>query len=145
MQLTRPSVEHAATSLLACALLCTGASGCVRTVQAWPPPLASGTPVTVRFTAPRSIAFEVEVGRDSVAAVRELQGRVVSLHGETLVVRITRMPEGTAGERMVGRPATVILDSATLVTRSEVDSWKVGYGILATAVLIFAGLVMSGG
>ncbi len=117
----------------------------MRTVQAWPPPLASGTPVTVRFTAPRSIAFEVEVGRDSVAAVRELQGRVVSLHGETLVVRVTRISEGTAGGRMVGRPATVVLDSATLVTRSEVDSWKVGYGILATAVLIFAGLVMSGG
>ena len=141
----RPAVVHTPVSLLACALLSTGASGCVRTVQAWPPPLASGTPVTVRFTAPRSIAFEVEVGRDSVAAVRELQGRVVSLHGETLVVRVTRIPEGTAGGRIVGRPATVVLDSATIVTRSDVDSWKVGYGILATAVLIFAALVMWGG
>jgi hypothetical protein len=46
---------------------------------------------------------------------------------------------------MVGRPATVVLDTATLVTWSEVDSWKVGYGILAGAVLIFAGLVLSGG
>ena len=136
---------HALVSLLACALLCTGASGCVRTVQAWPPPLASGTPVTVRFTAPRSIAFKAVVGRDSVAAVRQLQGSVVSLHGDTLVVRITRVPEGTEGERMVGRPATVVLDSATFVTRSEVDGWKVGYGILATTVLIFAGLVLSGG
>ena len=136
---------HTLASLLACALLCTGASGCVRTVQAWPPPLASGTPVTVRFTAPRSIAFEVEVGRDSVAIVRELQGRVVSLHGEILVVHVTRIPEGAARGRIVGRPATLVLDSATIVTRSEVDGWKVGYGILATAVLIFAGLVMSGG
>jgi hypothetical protein len=136
---------HTSVSLLACALLCTGASGCVRTVQAWPPPLANGTSVTVRFTAPRSIAFEGEIGRDSVASVRELQGRVVSLHGETLVVRVTRIREGAAEARIVGRQVTVMLDSATFVTRSDVDGWKVGYGILATAVLIFVGLVMSGG
>ena len=116
----------------------------MRTVQAWPPPLSSRTPITVRFTAPRSIAFEVEGGRDSVAAVRELQGRVVSLRGETLVVRVTRIPDGAAGGRILGRPATIVLDSATIVTRSELDSWKVGYGILATTVLIFAGLVLSG-
>jgi len=116
----------------------------VRTVRAWPPPLASGTPVTVRFTAPRTIAFGLDVGRDSVAAVRELQGRVVSLHGEILVVRITRIPDRAAGGRIVGRAATIVLDSATIVTLSEVDGWKVGYGILATAVLIFAGLVLSG-
>jgi hypothetical protein len=77
--------------------------------------------------------------------VRELQGRVVSLHGEILVVRVTHIPEGVAGGRIVGRPATLVLDSATIVTRAEVDGWKVGYGILAAAVLIFAGLVMSGG
>jgi len=135
---------NAHRGLLACALLCTGASGCVRTVQAWPPPLPSGTSVTVRFASPRSIAFEVEAGRDSVAAVRELEGTVVSLHGETLVVRVTRIPDGAAGGRIVGRAATIALDSATTVTRSELDSWKVGYGILATAVLIFAGLVLSG-
>ena len=135
---------HAPTSLLIFALLCTGASGCVRTVQAWPPPLFSGTPITVRFTAPRSIAFEVEGGRDSVTVARELQGRVVSLHGETLVVRVTRIPEGATDGRIVGRPATIVLDSATIVTRSELDSWKIGYGTLATAVLIFAGLVLSG-
>ena len=136
---------HTPATRLACALLCTGASSCVRTVQAWPPPLSSGTPVTVRFTAPRSIAFEVEIGRDSVVAVREVQGRIVSLHGETLVVRVTRVPEGAEGGRIVGRPARIVLDSATIVTRSEVDGWKVGYGILAAAVLIFAGLVISGG
>jgi hypothetical protein len=76
--------------------------------------------------------------------VRELEGRVVSLRGETLVVRVTRI-DAAAGGRMVGRPATIVLDSATIVTRSETDGWKVGYGILATAVLIFAGLVISGG
>jgi hypothetical protein len=46
---------------------------------------------------------------------------------------------------MVGRPATVVLDSATFVTLSEVDGWKVGYGILAGTVLIFVGLVIFGG
>jgi hypothetical protein len=80
-----------------------------------------------------------------VAKVRELQGRVVSLHGDTLVVRVTRALQETAGERLIGRPATILLDSSTIVTRSEVDGWKVGYGILASAVLIFAGLVLSGG
>jgi len=111
----------------------------VRTVQAWPPPLSNGTPVTIRFTAPRSIAFELDAGRDSVAAVRELQGRV-----ETLVVRVTRIPDRATEGRIVGRPATIVLDSATIVTRPELDSWKIGYGILATTVLIFAGLVLSG-
>ena len=116
----------------------------MRTVQAWPPPLSNGTPVTIRFTAPRSIAFELDAGRDSVAAVRELQGRVVSLQGETLVVRVTRIPDRATEGRIVGRPATIVLDSATIVTRPELDSWKIGYGILATTVLIFAGLVLSG-
>ena len=117
----------------------------MRTVQAWPPPLASGTPVAVRFAAPRSIAFHVNGERDSILVVRELQGRVVSLDGQTLVVRVTRIPQGASGGPIVGRTATIDLDSATIVTRFEVDGWKVGYGILATVVLIFAGLVMSGG
>jgi hypothetical protein len=89
--------------------------------------------------------FEGDAGRDSVTKVRELQGRVVSLHGDTLVVRVTRAPKETGGGRWIGRPATVLLDSTTTVTRSEVDGWKLGYGILASAVLIFAGLVLSGG
>jgi hypothetical protein len=136
---------HTPAVLLICALLCTGPSGCVRTVQAWPPPLASGTPVAVRFAAPRSIAFKVDGGRDSILMVRELRGRVVSVNRETLVVRVTRVPQGATRGPIVGGTATVGLDSATIVTRSEVDGWKVGYGILATVVLIFAGLVMSGG
>jgi hypothetical protein len=129
-----------------CALLVGMAtSGCVRTVQAWPPPLTSDTPVTVRLAQARTIAFEGVSGRDSVADVRELQGRVVYLHGDTLVLRVTHAPTAAGGARMVGRPATVRLDSATLVTRTEIDGWKLGYGILASAVLIFAGLVLSGG
>jgi hypothetical protein len=140
-----PKVRSSAYVLIYSTLFCAVASGCVRTVQAWPPPLTGGTPVSVRFAAPRSIVFEGDSGRDSVAKVRELQGRVVSLHGDTLVVRVTRALQETAGERLIGRPATILLDSSTIVTRSEVDGWKVGYGILASAVLIFAGLVLSGG
>jgi hypothetical protein len=130
--------------LTCCALLWTAASGCTRTVQAWPPPLDPGDPVVIRFATSRSIVFAAEAGHDSAAEVRELRGRVVSQHADTLVVRVTRDAPGTTGGDRSGRSATVVLDSNTLVTRSEVDGWKVGYGILAAAVLIFAGLVMSG-
>lgn len=140
----RPLFARTSAHLLVyCALLCAGILGCARTVQAWPPPLTTDTPVTVRLAVPRSLVFEGEVGRDSVAAVRELQGRVVSLRGNTLVIRVTRVPNEGVGGWIVGRRTTILLDSATFVTRSEFDSWKIGYGILASVVLIYAGLVLS--
>jgi hypothetical protein len=58
---------------------------------------------------------------------------------------MVRVARSSQGEAPVGSVAGVLLDSGTTVTRSEVDSWKVAYGILATGVLIFAGLVLSGG
>ena len=128
-----------------CILFCAGASGCVRTVQAWPPPIPVEAPVTVRFIGARTLVFEGEAGRDSVAAVREVRGRVVSLTADTLVLRVTRGPNGAGESAMTGRHAAIPLDSQTRVTRSEIDGWKVGYGILATSVLIFAILVLSGG
>ena len=131
--------------LALCALLCTGTSGCMRTVQVWPRPLDAGDEVAVRFTESRSIVFGTEAGHDSVAQVRELRGRVVSQHGDTLVIRVTRDATGTSAPEKSGQSAAVILDSQTTVTRSEVDGWKVGYGILAGAVLIFAAIVTSGG
>jgi hypothetical protein len=76
--------------------------------------------------------------------VRELHGRVVSLRPDTLVIRVTHAPIAAAGDRIIGRRATIILDSATVVTRSEVDAWKVGYGVLASAVLIFYVIIVSG-
>ena len=141
----RLAIVYKSALALTLTLLCAGAGGCVRTVQAWPPPLGADNLVNVWFSAPRNISFAGEVGRDSVADVRQLQGRVLSLNGDTLVLRVTSASHVAGGERIVRRPATILLDSGTLVTRSEVDGWKVGYGILATAVLIFAGLVMSGG
>jgi hypothetical protein len=122
-------------SLLSAALL-----GCARTVQAWPPPLTNDTPVTVRLAQPRSIVVAGEGERGSVMEVRELQGRVMSLRGETLVIRVTGAAENAAGGSIVGKRATILLDSTTVVTRSEFDSWKIGYAILATVVLIYAGL-----
>jgi hypothetical protein len=130
--------------LAACALLSMGAGGCTRTVQLWPPPLNAGDPVVVRFSESRAVSFQAEPGRDSVVEVRELRGRVVAHHGDTLVVRVAREVSGTVENDRAGRSATVVMDSRTTVTRSEVNGWKVGYGILAGAVLIFAGLVMSG-
>jgi hypothetical protein len=120
---------------------CAGLLGCARSVQAWPPPLSSETSVSIRFARPRIIVFDPADNRDTVTMMGELRGRVVSLHGDTLMLRVT----GSSQEQeAVGRVARVLLDSATVVTRSEVDGWKVGYGILATGVLIFAVLVLSG-
>jgi hypothetical protein len=127
-----------------CALLCTGTSGCMRTVQVWPQPLNAGDQVAVRFSESRSIVFGTQAGHDSVAQVLELRGRVLAQHGDTLVVRVTRDANGTSAAEKSGRSAAVVLDSHTTVTRSEVDGWKVGYGILAGAVVIFAALVTSG-
>jgi hypothetical protein len=131
--------------LAACALLSIGTGGCTRTVQVWPPPLNAGDPVVVRFSESRAVRFQTAAGRGSVVEVRELRGRVVAQHEDTLVVRVAREAPGTAESGRDGRSATVVMDSHTTVTRSEVNGWKLGYGILAGAVLIFAGLVMSGG
>jgi hypothetical protein len=79
-----------------------------------------------------------------MVTLNDLEGRVASLHGDTLVVRVTRA-SAPGTEWTVGQQARMILDSSTVVTRSEVDAWKVAYSILAGAVLIFAGLVLSGG
>jgi hypothetical protein len=89
------------------------------------------------------MVVENKPGRDSVVTLSELEGRVASLRGDTLVIRVTRAP-AAGTDWIVGQRARLVLDSSTIVTRSEVDSWKVGYSILAGAVLIFAGLVLSG-
>lgn len=117
----------------------------MHTVQLWPPPLNAGDPVVVRFSESRAVRFQTEAGHDSVVDLRELRGRVVAQHADTLVVRVAREAPGTVGGDRDGRSATVVLDAHTTVTRSEMNGWKVGYGILAGAVLIFAGLVVSGG
>jgi hypothetical protein len=121
----------------------TGLLGCARTVQAWPPPLPIGSAVTIHRTGARQMVVENNAGRDSVVTLAELEGRVASLRGDTLVIRVTRAP-AAGTDWIVGQRARLVLDSSTIVTRSEVDSWKVGYSILAGAVLIFAGLVLSG-
>ena len=131
--------------LAACALLSMGTGGCSRTVQVWPPPLNADDPVVVRFSESRAVSVQTGAGRDSVVVVRELRGRVVAQHDDTVVVRIARDVSETGGSGREGPSATIVMDSQTTVTRSEVNGWKVGYGILAGAVLIFAGLVMSGG
>ncbi|MGH7650662.1 MAG: hypothetical protein ACREMS_02350 [Gemmatimonadaceae bacterium] len=119
-------------------------TGCMRNVQAWPPPLETGTPVTVRFSAPRAIALDGSQ-RDSVAGVKELRGSVVSVKHDTLVVLVSNEENpSTDNSALVGRDVQVLLNQSTVVTRSETDGWKLAYGILAGAVLIFAGIVMSG-
>ena len=127
------------------ALLVAGAGGCVRTVQAWPPPITPGITVRVRFAAPRLVVFERGIRRDSVAGVRELRGSVFALRGDTLVLRVATEVSGNASESgILERQTTVALDQSTIVTLAEVDGWKFAYGLLAGSVLIFVAVVMSG-
>ena len=120
-------------------------TGCTRNVQAWPPPIAPGTTVTVRFSAPRVIALNDASKPDSVVGVKELRGSVVSLDHDTLVVLVSKERNVlTEKPRLPGRQIQVLLDQSTIVTGSEIDGWKFAYGLLAGAVLIFVGLVMSG-
>ena len=138
-------VSNSSGRIVACYIVFSAATGCVRTVQVWPPPIPTEAPVTVRFIGSRTLVFESEGGRDSVTAVREVRGRVVSVKADTLVLRVTGAPSAADGAGTMGGLVTVLLDSQTRVTRSEVDAWKVGYAILATSVLIFAILVLYGG
>jgi hypothetical protein len=118
----------------------------VRTVQAWPPPLTPGTDVSVHFAAPRLVVYQRGRLQDSVASVRELRGLVVALRGDTLVLRVRSNRADSAGRSgEAERETTLVLDQSTTVTRTEIDSWKFSYAILAGSVLIFAALVLSGG
>ena len=127
-------------------LVLAGSSGCLRTVQAWPPPLTPGTAVRVHFATPRLVVYQSGRVQDSVADARELQGLVVALRGDTLVLRVKSDRARNADEsREAERETTVLLDQSTTVTRTEIDGWKFSYALLAGSVLIFAALVLSGG
>ena len=128
------------------ALLLAGPNGCVRTVQAWPPPLTPGTAVRVHFATPRVVVYQRGRLQDSVAGVPELRGRVVALRGDTLVLRVkSDRKDSTGNSREEERESTLVLDQSTTVTRTEIDGWKFSYALLAGSVLIFAVLVLSGG
>ena len=89
--------------------------------------------------------FDERNHRDSVAGVGELKGTVLNLRNDTVLVGVTNeRSTGVDNSRLVGREVAIPLDRTTVVTRNEVDSWKFAYGLLAGAVLIFVGLVMSG-
>lgn len=120
-------------------------TGCTRAVQAWPPPLPTGTTVTVRFSQPRVIVFHDAGKSDSATAVKALRGRVVTLNRDSLVLMVSKeWNAATEESRLSGREIQVPLDQATVVTASEIDGWKFAYALLASAVLIFVGLAMSG-
>jgi hypothetical protein len=131
---------------IALALLCAAASACVRTVQAWPPPVSPGTDVVVGFASPRRVVFDGGSGADSVTVVSELHGRVVSLRGNTLVLIVpSDAASGVGNSSGIERQATISLDRSTAVSYTQVDSWKLAYLFLAGVVLIFAGLGLSSG
>jgi len=139
------SIRSLPSRSITLALSLAAASGCVRTVQAWPPPLTPGSTVRVHFATPRLVVYQRGRVQDSVAGVRELRGLVVALRGDTLVLRLMNDRTDSAGKsREAEREATLALDQSTTVTRTEIDGWKVSYAFLAGSVLIFAALVMSG-
>lgn len=118
---------------------------CTRSVQAWPPPLPNNAVVTVRFDEPRAITYGHGAGQDSVAAVRELRGRVVALQGDTLHIRVSRVASEAADEaRLAGREATIVLDRSTVVTRKELEGWKFAYLVLGSTVLLYCAAVLLG-
>jgi hypothetical protein len=139
------SIRFLPSRSIALALLLAGASGCVRTVQAWPPPLTPGTTVRVHFATPRFVVYKRGLVQDSVAGVREVRGVVVALRGDTLVMLVkSDRPRSADESREAESETTLVLDQSTTVTRTEIDSWKFSYALLAGSVLIFAALVLSG-
>jgi hypothetical protein len=140
------SIRSLPSRSISLALVLAGAIGCVRTVQAWPPPLIAGTAVRVHFATPRLVVYQRGLVQDSVAGVREMRGLVVALRGDTLVMRVkSERDRSTDQSREAERETTVVLDQSTTVTRTEIDSWKFSYALLAGSVLIFTVLVLSGG
>ena len=126
-------------------MLCAMGSACTRAVQAWPPPLPNNAAVTIRFDAPRAIAYTTERGQDSVAAVRELHARVIALRGDTLHVRFSRVANATGDEAQLrGRDAIVVLDRSVVVTRREFDGWKFAYLVLGSTVVLYCIAVLVG-
>jgi hypothetical protein len=99
----------------------------------------------VRFTPPRTVAFEHGVLKDSVRSVRELRGIVFGLHGDSLVLSVaSALADNGLESAMMDRRAALALDQSTTVTMKQLDGWKFAYGVLAASVVIFAALVLSG-
>ena len=99
----------------------------------------------VHFATPRLVVYQQGQLKDSLAGVRELRGLVVALRGDTLVLRVTSDRKDSAGKSGEAKRETkLVLDHSTTVIRTEIDSWKFSYALLAGSVLIFAALVLSG-
>ena len=119
-------------------------TGCMRTVQVWPLPLTSETPVVIRFATPRTIVFERAPSEDSLKRVSELRGRVLASRHDTLVIRVTRATaEAADPSRFLDWQTTIVVNRSTLVTRRELDSWKFAYLAVSSIVLLFAVAVLT--
>ena len=113
---------------------CIAATACVHQAQFWPTPLTAGTQVTAKFSWPRAIAL----GTDSVLVITELSGNVVALHGDTLIVRVTNVPDQPTRAMWAGREAIVPLDSATRVTHPEFDQSAIALMAVAGIAFVYA-------
>jgi hypothetical protein len=99
----------------------------------------------VQFAAPRPVVFERGAREDSLKRVSEIRGRVLALRHDTLVIGVTRTTaESTDPVLFQGWQTTIVVDPSTVVTSSQLDSWKLAYAGLSAVILIFVALVMSG-
>jgi len=113
---------------------CACQTACYHPAQIWPSPLTPGTQVTANFIWPRAISME----NDSMIVVRELRGTVVTLFPDRLVMRLTGVPEQPTRSVWAGRAATVPLDSATTITRSEFNESGAALMAVAGIAVVFA-------
>lgn len=114
--------------------VCIGATACVHRAQVWPSPIVAGNQVTAKFTVPRTVGLDDE----STLVVREMSGTVVSLRADTLVLRLTAVPDEPSRGRWGRHDAIIPLDSTTTVTRAEFDPSAVALMAVAGISFVYA-------
>lgn len=106
-------------------------SACVHQAQVWPSRLANGSQVTAKFEVPRAITLD----NDSTLVVKELNGTIRSISGDTIIIALTSVPEAPTHTLWRGRSATIPLDSTTKVTHAEFDQYAVA--LMAVGAISF--------
>lgn len=131
---TAPLRRGGALKWVALVITCMSVTACSHPAQIWPTPLTPGAQVTAKFTSPRAIPL----GHDSVLVAEVLSGEIVALHGDTLVMRLTMVPEQTTRAAWLGREASVPLDSATRIMHSEFNQSSSALLVAAGFAFVFA-------
>ncbi|MFL5560751.1 MAG: hypothetical protein ACJ79K_04665 [Gemmatimonadaceae bacterium] len=95
-----------------------------------PPPMPSpGTDVKVTFVQPHGI----NVRPDSVLVVSELSGRLLSVHGDTIALRLTRVPGQGNTKAWAGHEVRFTRDDDVKIVQTSFDG-------TATSAIALAGI-----